>query len=51
MLRLSGLAGLLISLVSSEAVSAPALKAVLALYSERHDLPVIRAIYPPVLCR
>jgi hypothetical protein len=51
MQRLFGLVGLLVFPVSWEAVSEPALKTVLLLYGERGDLPAVRAIYFPVLCR
>ncbi len=44
MRRLLGLVGLLVLLVSSEAVSELALKTVLILYGERGDLPAVRAI-------
>jgi len=51
MRRLFGPIGLLIVLLCSESVSKRVLKTELVLYGERNDLPTVRAISFPVLCR
>jgi hypothetical protein len=51
MRRLFGPIGLLVVLLCSESVSKLVLRTALVLYGERNDLPVVRAIDFPVLCR